>query len=320
MNLKTIFILRKMENLPKDVYIEILTQLNIKDVLNISLTAKRYNVMNNENFWRRKMAKDGYKDLFAQYLSTFKEKYKLAHQDHSLIIREMNLYFDESLGKFSKYLNIETYKKDFLSAVYQFREDILQKKFSRNEYGDCIVPKNVYDLFPSYHVEVYDDFDSEYIFDNLIYPLLHREFTENNSDEESFSPEIQVQEIECGLYREMMRGFIIARIEEGLCALKVDENGIWRDLTEAEQQIAGSLELMIRLPDEEDKKVVEKVTIYDDELCIQYVYFEDITITLHHHFVIYKNEIAFKIADGPIWRPLNLEEKRIAVSLGLRTL
>ena len=65
-----------MENVPKDVYVEILMKLSLKDILSFCLTAKRYNVMDSENFWRRKVVRDGYKDLFSKYLPSQKQRYK----------------------------------------------------------------------------------------------------------------------------------------------------------------------------------------------------------------------------------------------------
>ena len=336
MNLKREIHFRKMNTLPKDVYVEILLKLPLGDVLNFCLTAKRYNVMNNENFWRRKMGKDGYKDLFSKYIPSQKEKYKLAHSDHRLIIREMDSYFEHSLGTFSQYVNVEKYKKDFLSAVYEFREDILTKSISRDRYRTYDVPNYFYELFPRSHFEGFDDFEDLYIFESLIYPLLHKELTENSDDDsdetddemsteeremqiEFLENDLNVEQIEPGFYRTVSRGFILTLARGGVCCLKVDENDIWRDLNDEEQNLISSMGLRFKIQNEKDKEV-EKVTILDDELSIQYIYFDDISMTLHHHFVIYKNEFAFKIAEGSTWRPLNSHEKEIATSLGLKVL
>ena len=321
-----------MENVPKDVYVEILMKLSLKDILSFCLTAKRYNVMDSENFWRRKMVRDGYKDLFSKYLPSQKQRYKLAYADNRLILREMDSYFTESLGNFSKYVNVEKYKKDFISAVYEFRENILTKSILRNEYGYYDVPKIFHDMFPVCHFEGFEEFDDIYIFDSLITPLLHRELTGESSDSEddlqryqvpiNDGPELQVQEIYCGFYRDLDRGFIIRQLSTGeICVIKREEKGIWRELTEDERIICGRLDLLVRLPDEQDKEI-EKVTVLPDgdELGIQYIYFPDITITLHRHFVIYKDTVAFKIAEGPIWRDLSPQEKQIARSFGLEVL
>lgn len=322
-----------MEYLPKDVYMEILLKLGLRDILNFCLTAKRYNVMDNENFWRRKMIKDGYKDLFAQYLPTQKEKYKLAHADNSLILREIDSYFTDSVGNFSKYIDIEKYKKDFLQAIYEFRENIVTNRVVRNDCTESYeVPKLFYDFFPSSHYEGFDEFDYHFIFDNIIYPLLHKDLTDDDSDYDSYEDfskefskhtgsELQVVEVQPGFYRDLERGFILTRFEGTVCVIKREENGIWRELTEDERIICGGLDLLVRLPHEQDKEI-EKVTVLADgnELGIQYIYFEDITITLHRHFVIYKDTVAFKIAEGPIWRDLNPQEKQIAISFGLKVL
>ena len=313
-----------MNTLPKDVYVEILLKLPLGDVLNFCLTAKRYNVMNNENFWRRKMVKDGYKDLFD--LHTEKEKYKLAHADNRLILREIDSYFVDSVGNFSKYVDIQTYKKDFIREIYQFRENIVTKRILRNDCNDSYeVPKTFYDFFPSSH---YDDFDYHFIFDNIIYPLLHKELKDDSSDDDSYEefskhtgPELQVVEVRPGFYRDLERGFILTRFEGTVCVIKREENGIWRELTEDERIICGGLDLLVRLPHEQDKEI-EKVLVLADgnELGVQYLYFEHISITLNRHFVIYKDTVAFKIAEGPIWRDLTENEKRIARSFGLEVL
>jgi hypothetical protein len=320
-----------MNTLPKDIYMEILLKLPLRDVLSLCLTGKRYNVMNNENFWRRKMVKDGYKDLFAQYLPKYKDRYKLAYEDHCLIEREISSYFTESLGNFSKYINIEKYKKDFIEAVYKFRENILTKHVLRNDYNYYEVPPIFYDMFPRSHFEGFGEFDDLYIFDNLITPLLHRELThessnensdsDNSENEEDGGPILNIQEVEPGFFRDMERGFILTRFEDTFCVIKREENGIWRELTEEERIICGSLDLLVRLPHEQDREIEKVIVLIDgNELGVQYLYFEDITITLHRHFVIYKDTVAFKIAEGPIWRALTTQEKEIAISFGLKVL
>ena len=325
-----------MESVPKDVYVEILLKLPLGDVLNFCLTAKRYNVMNNENFWRRKMVKDGYKDLFSKYIPSQKERYKLDHSDRCLIIREVNSYFTDSLGNFSRYIDVEAYKKDFIKAVYDLREGIVKKRITRNEYGSYELPKTFYDFFPSCHWEGFDDFDQYFIFESLIYPLLHSELRDSDSENEEYNeqiykqkrveiiqgdlPELQVVRVEPGFYRDIERGFIVTQFLNGtVCVLKIEENGIWRELNENERMICASLGLIVRMPHEKDKEI-EDVTILPDELSIQYIYFDDITITLNHHFVIYKDTVAFKIAEGTIWRPLTPQEKKIAISYGLQVL
>jgi hypothetical protein len=318
-----------MNTLPKDIYMEILLKLPLRDVLSFCLTGKRYNVMNNENFWRRKMAKDGYKDLFSQFLPTQKERYKLAHTDNRLILQEINSYFAESLGNFSQYINVEKYKKDFIAAVDEFRENILKKRVLRNENGYYEVPKIFYDMYPVCHFEGFDEFDDIYIIDSLITPLLHNELRDESSNENSDSDNseneeddvLNIQEVEPGFFRDMERGFILTRFEDTFCVIKREENGIWRELTEEERIICGNLDLLVRLPHEQDREIEKVLVLIDgNELGVQYLYFEDITITLHRHFVIYKDTVAFKIAEGSIWRALTTQEKEIAISFGLEVL
>ena len=297
-----------MNNLPKDVYMEILLKLHLRDILSFCLTAKRYDVMNSENFWRRKMVSDGYKHFFDKYIPSQKEIYKLVHSDHILILGTVDSYFVESVGNFSKYVNIEKYKKDLISNVYEFRENILTKRVAKNEYGYYEIPKTLHDMFPVCHFEVFDDL---YIFNNLIAPLLHLELTCDGI--------IHVYRIEPAFYRDVETGFILTILmDERICAFKIEENGIWRDLTKDERAICLKMGISVRLQQERDKEI-EKVIVLpnDNGLGGQYEYFFDIAITINHHFVIYKNIIAFKIAEGPIWRDLTDDEKRIAISLGL---
>jgi hypothetical protein len=323
-----------MEKVPKDVWCEILLCLDVKDVLSVSLVAKRYNVMNNESFWRRKLVKDGYRDAFAEYIPSQKERYKLGFRDHILILREMESYFDQSLGKFRKYINVEEYRKNFVRAIYDLRENILSKKIFQDEYGNYSIPQDFYSFFPLCHYENFDDFEHFFIFESLIDPLLHREITHNeSSDEDSSERELSrdveydsddalnVVRIEPGFFREIGHGFILARYEEGLCAIKVDEGGIWRELREEEREICGTLDIPVRLPSEQDEESQKVLNLPDeDETCIQYMYFDDISITMNRHFVLYRNEVAFKVAEGPIWRPLTEQEKEFARTLGLQVL
>lgn len=85
----------KMENVPKDVLLEILLKLKVRDVLAISLSGNKYNVMNNENFWRKKLLRDGYNDLLDEYFTSQKEKYKQAYTYHRLHRERMNTCLQE---------------------------------------------------------------------------------------------------------------------------------------------------------------------------------------------------------------------------------
>ena len=300
-----------MHNLPKDVYMEILLKLPLRDILSFCLTAKRYNVMDNENFWRRKMASDGYKHSFDKYFLSQKEIYKLAHSDHILILGLVDSYFVESVGNFSKYVNIEKYKKDFISTVYEFRENILTKRVEKNEYGRYEIPKILHDMFPVCHFEGFEVFDDLYIFENLIAPILHPELT--------YDQLIRVHRIDPAFYRDVETGFILTVLmDEEICAFKIEENGMWRDLTKDERAICLGMGISVRLQQERDKEIEKVIVLADDNgLGGQYKYFFDITISINHRFVIYRNIIAFKIAEGPIWRDLTDDEKRIAISFGL---
>ena len=219
-----------MNTLPKDIIIELSLFLEPKDVLALSTTAKRYNLMDNENFWRRKMIADRYEDKFN--LSTYKHKYQIAFDDYMLILFEFERYINEVLGNFAKYIDLEKYRNDYIKNMYNLRNKILSGEIKKEDdfYNlDKNKYKNIYNLFPKIHHEVFDDFDDEYIFNGMEI-LLHREFEEDEEENHNFCEceeckRLEIEEnksvlnvvlITNGIFIEISHGFIVAQTKEGM--------------------------------------------------------------------------------------------------------
>ena len=146
-----------MQNVPKDVFLEILLNLKVRYVLAVSLSGKRYNVMNNENFWRKKVVRDGYNDLVDEYFTSQKEQYKQAYTYHRLHREHMNTCLQE-INKYLKGNENKWYKQieeDCASVNYR---DVYRPAcdFWHDEYdirniwtglrvnGDIIIPLNYF--------------------------------------------------------------------------------------------------------------------------------------------------------------------------------
>lgn len=120
-----------MNKLNKDLIAEIALNLDPKDIVNFSLTCKKYNeILNIENFWRKKLEKDYIEELLEFYrdgiiLENPKEKYI---ERFSFIYKQINIFMSEFIETsfdsptFIDFLN-DKYKKGLYDDLYSLYID-----------------------------------------------------------------------------------------------------------------------------------------------------------------------------------------------------
>lgn len=123
-----------MERLPKDVLVMLALDLNIKEILNLCLTSRRYNrlVCENENFWRNKLLKETGK----VYTNAKEILLKIDRNP----ARELNIYLKSRDNELARFI-LRKYPKRISSQLIGIKTS---KEFNRRK-----------DLFKSKYPDIY---------------------------------------------------------------------------------------------------------------------------------------------------------------------
>lgn len=138
-----------MESLPKEIVMEIVIKLTVKEILNFCLTSKQYYelILLSETFWRRKLEID-YTDKFLKFyrsgipVKNCKAKYIRRFNYTNKMI---NLFVEEFITMSFKrdfviFLN-DKYKKELFVTVSSLYQDFRNKKYQTDDDDEPIREK-----------------------------------------------------------------------------------------------------------------------------------------------------------------------------------
>lgn len=155
-----------MENIPKDISVEIALNLSPIDIVRLCATNKKFSreICNSNDFWRRKLQKD-YPDetrqIEGQILSNPKNVYITRFTAVSKLIEDFIPEFIEIVfGDFGKYLN-EKYREDAFTAIYDVYEDV-------NKNYATAIKKRIEVSGPELHPDDENDEKTSFFWDNTV--------------------------------------------------------------------------------------------------------------------------------------------------------
>ena len=129
-----------LEQLPKDVLIEIALNLDAPNLINFCKIQKRENqaICQNEHFWRQKLLKDhpNYQELFETRLLSFRDEYIRVHRFDTELKANIQIFIDRYFGAMQNYLDLDTYKENLKQAIMKVYVDIAKVKQIEGELAD----------------------------------------------------------------------------------------------------------------------------------------------------------------------------------------
>ena len=145
-----------MNNLPKDVTVEIALNLKPGDLVKLCRTNRRFhkNICDSKDFWRRKLVKD-YPDEMKEIGNTILENPKKVYMERFIYVsKKIEEFIDQMeiilFEDFRQYLN-DQYRQEVFNTLYELYENLSERMTEKlDRFPDEDVYNLTVDLFFDY--------------------------------------------------------------------------------------------------------------------------------------------------------------------------